>query len=108
MLAAESWKSATAKAASTWLGMCLRVSQGAVMLSSRICRLASTLLVGMSCSSSNLCSAQVGAAGHDELARTFHNVMPKRHHTVVLENDTGLFTGETLMHIALGMEDTRC
>jgi len=48
---------------------------------------------------------QVGAAGHDELARTFHNVMPKRHHTVVLENDTGLFTGETLMHIALGMED---
>jgi len=27
------------------------------MLSSRICRLASTLLVGMSCSSSNLCSA---------------------------------------------------
>ena len=34
--------------------------------------------------------------------------MPKRHHTVVLENDTGLFTGETLMHIALGMEDTRC
>jgi len=33
------------------------VSQGAVMLSSRICRLASTLLVGMSCSSSNLCSA---------------------------------------------------
>ena len=27
------------------------------MLSSRICKLASTLLVGMSCSSSNLCSA---------------------------------------------------
>ena len=28
MLAAESWKSATAKAASTWLGMCLRVFPG--------------------------------------------------------------------------------
>jgi hypothetical protein len=48
---------------------------------------------------------QVGAAGHDELARTFYTVMPKRHHPVVLENDTGLFTGETIMHIALGMED---
>jgi len=50
---------------------------------------------------------QVGAAGHDELAKTFYNIVPKRHLSAVLENDTGLFTGETLIHIALQASDVQ-
>jgi hypothetical protein len=45
-----------------WLEICRRVSQGAVMPHSRICRLASTMPTIMSCSSGRLCNAHASWA----------------------------------------------
>ena len=45
-----------------WLQKCRRVSQGAMMPRSRICRLASTMPTIMSCSSSRLCNAHASWA----------------------------------------------
>jgi len=47
----------------------------------------------------------VGARGARELVKAFNYFVPKRKREEVLANDVGLFTGETLMHIAIQCSD---
>jgi hypothetical protein len=44
---------------------------------------------------------QVGADGFAEIARKFKSYVPQNKWEEVLRNDRGLFTGETLLHIAI-------
>jgi hypothetical protein len=50
---------------------------------------------------------QVGGDGAAELLTYFNNFVPRRKWDEVLENDVGLFTGETLMHIAIQSLDRK-
>ena len=47
----------------------------------------------------------VGAKGAPEVVKAFHYFVPKSKREEVLANDVGLFTGETLIHIAIQCSD---